>query len=174
MTRVILSGATGQVGTALQPAIEAAPDLELVATSSPTLGVTLADALAAAECDVAIDFTVPEAAAEACALATAAGVSLVLGTTGLAIAAQAEVDAAARAAGVRILYAPNFAIGAVLMMRMAEQAHELMPRCPHHRTAHRHQARCAVRHALSQPPPAWAGTFPSPASGCQGSSPTKR
>ncbi len=37
------------------------------------------------------------------------------------------LDAAARAAGVRILYAPNFAVGAVLMMRMAEQAHELLP-----------------------------------------------
>ena len=127
MIRVLLSGATGQVGKALQPAIEAAPDLELVATSSPTLGVTLADALAAADCDVVIDFTVPEAAAEACALATAAGISLVLGTTGLSASAQANADAAARGAGVRILYAPNFAIGAVLMMRMAEQAHELLP-----------------------------------------------
>ena len=49
MTRVLLSGATGQVGSVLQPAIEAAPDLELVAIELPTLGVTLADALAAAD-----------------------------------------------------------------------------------------------------------------------------
>ncbi len=146
VTRVILSGATGQVGTALQPAIEAASDMELVGVSSPTLGITLADALAAADCDVVIDFTVPEAAAEACALATSAGVSLVLGTTGLAIAAQADIDAAARKAGVRILYAPNFAVGAVLMMRMAEQAHELDARRPHRRASRQQQTRRAVRH----------------------------
>ena len=50
-----------------------------------------------------------------------------LGTTGLSPAAKAGIDADARAAGVRILYAPNFAIGAVLMMQMAEQAHALLP-----------------------------------------------
>jgi 4-hydroxy-tetrahydrodipicolinate reductase len=127
LTRVILSGATGHVGSVLAPAIESAADLELVASSSPSLGITLAEALAMTEADVAIDFTVPAAAAAACAAATAAGVSLVLGTTGLAPDVRAGVDAAARAAGVRILYAPNFAIGAVLMMRMAEQAHALLP-----------------------------------------------
>ena len=127
MSRILLSGATGQVGRALVPAIEAAADLELVASASPSLGVSLREALAASRPDVIIDFTAPESAREACDAAIDTGTSLVLGTTGLPVEARAQVHEAARAAGVRILYAPNFAIGAVLMMRMAEQAHELLP-----------------------------------------------
>ncbi len=127
MIRVTLSGASGKVGGALRPAIESAPDLELVGSSSPSLGVSLRESLAVAHPDVIVDFTVPAAAADACAAATEAGVSLVLGTTGLPEPARAAIDAAARAMGVRILYAPNFAIGAVLMMRMAEQAVQLLP-----------------------------------------------
>ena len=127
MIRIILSGATGQVGSHLIPAIDAAPDLELVGASSPSLEITLAEALAATECDVVVDFTVPEAAAEACFAAIAAGVPLVLGTTGLSGPDSHKVHADAREAGVRILYAPNFALGAVLMMRMAEHVHEFLP-----------------------------------------------
>ena len=122
MLRVVISGATGAVGRALVPAVEAEPDLELAAQASPTLGTSLADALATANADVAVDFTAPAAAAAAWEAAVAAHVPLVTGTTGLTPDERARLGAMATEAGVPILFAPNFAIGAVLMMRFAEQA----------------------------------------------------
>ena len=127
MIRVVLSGATGKVGRVLEPALEAADDIELVARAAPSLGVGLAEALGGAGADVALDFTAPGAAADACRAAVAAGVALVLGTSGMGGDERESVHAEAVAAGVPILYAPNFAIGAVLMMRFAEQARPLMP-----------------------------------------------
>ena len=122
MLRVVISGATGAVGRALVPAVEAEPDLELAAQAAPTLGRSLADALATANADVAVDFTAPAAAAAAWEAAVAAHVPLVTGTTGLTPDERARLGAKATEAGVPILFAPNFAIGAVLMMRFAEQA----------------------------------------------------
>jgi 4-hydroxy-tetrahydrodipicolinate reductase len=122
MLRVLISGATGAVGRALVPAIESEPDLELAGRAAPSLGLSLAGALARGGVDVAVDFTVPAAGREACEAAIAAQVPLVIGTTGLTDDAREEVGASARDAGVPILFAPNFAIGAVLMMRFAEQA----------------------------------------------------
>jgi 4-hydroxy-tetrahydrodipicolinate reductase len=128
MVRVVISGATGAVGRALVPAVEAAPDLELVARTAPSLGVTLADALASGA-DVAVDFSVPAAAAGACEAAIAAGIPLVLGTSGLPPDELRRLGERAAAAGVAIFHAPNFAIGAVLLMRFAEEARPLMDAC---------------------------------------------
>jgi 4-hydroxy-tetrahydrodipicolinate reductase len=128
MVRVAISGATGAVGRALIPAVEAAPDLELVARAAPSLGMTLAEALAAGV-DVAVDFSVPSAAAAACEGAIAASVPLVLGTSGLDPGELHRLGDRAAAAGVAILHAPNFAIGAVLLMRFAQQARPLMDAC---------------------------------------------
>ena len=122
MLRVVISGATGAVGRALVPAVAAEPDLELAAQAAPTLGTSLADALATANADVAVDFTAPAAAAAAWVAAVAARVPLVTGTTGLTPDDRERLGTKAREAGVPILFAPNFAIGAVLMMRFAEQA----------------------------------------------------
>ena len=122
MLRVVISGATGAVGRALVPAVQAEPDLELAARAAPSLGTSLADVLATAAADVAVDFTAPAAAAAAWEAATAAGVPLVTGTTGLTPDERERLGAKARQAGVPILFAPSFAIGAVLMMRFAEQA----------------------------------------------------
>jgi 4-hydroxy-tetrahydrodipicolinate reductase len=127
MIRVLVSGATGKVGRALVPAIEADPELELSGRAAPSLGVGLRDALAGAPADVAVDFSVPEAAPDACTAAIEAGVPLVLGTTGLSQAERDAAHRAAREAGVPVFFAPNFAIGAVLMMRFAEQACAHMP-----------------------------------------------
>jgi 4-hydroxy-tetrahydrodipicolinate reductase len=127
MIRVILSGATGKVGQALLPAIEAEPDLTLAAAAAPSLGLTLADAIAAGEGDVAVDFTAPAFAEQACRLCVAAGLPLVLGTTGLADDQIQQLGQDAAAAGVPLFHAANFAIGAVLMMRFAEQAHRHLP-----------------------------------------------
>jgi 4-hydroxy-tetrahydrodipicolinate reductase len=127
--RVILSGANGKVGRALVPAFEADPDIELAAAVSPSLASTLADALAGTSADVVVDFTSPEGARNACALCIAAGIPLVLGTTGLGRDELDRLGEEARRRGSPILYAPNFAIGAVLMMRFAEEARRHMERC---------------------------------------------
>ncbi len=127
MIRVILSGATGKVGGSLIPAIEADPELELTAQAAPSLGLTLAQALEAGG-DVVVDFTAPAFAREACELAIAAGAAMVLGTSGLAEAECEAVDAAARDRGTPVFHAPNFAIGAVLMMRFAAEASRHMQR----------------------------------------------
>ena len=76
-------------------------------------------------CEAAVDFTLPDvvvANVEACLTAR---VPVVIGTSGFELAA---VDAAARAAGVPCFYAPNFAQGAVLMLRFAEEAAKVFPR----------------------------------------------
>jgi 4-hydroxy-tetrahydrodipicolinate reductase len=125
MPRVVISGATGKVGRTLVRAIEAEPDLDLAARAAPSLGTSLADALAAGA-DVAVDFTAPAGAAAACEAAIAARVPLVLGSTGLARAELEAYGERAGAAGIAIFQAPNFAIGAVLLMRFAEQARPYM------------------------------------------------
>lgn len=76
-------------------------------------------------CDVAVDFTRPDAVLANAERCFAAGVPLVVGTTGFDAA---RLDASAREAGVPCFYAPNFALGAVLMMRFAEQAAAAFPR----------------------------------------------
>jgi 4-hydroxy-tetrahydrodipicolinate reductase len=127
MTRVILSGASGKVGRSLIAAIAADADVELAAAASPGLALTLADALATTEADVVVDFTAPAFAEEACRLCAATGKPLVLGTSGLAPGRLEELGADAAAAGVQLFHASNFAIGAVLMMRFAEEASRHLP-----------------------------------------------
>jgi 4-hydroxy-tetrahydrodipicolinate reductase len=129
MIRMILSGATGKVGRALLPVLEADPRVELTAAVAPSLALTLADALATKPADVVVDFSVPDFADQACELCIAAGTPLVLGTTGLSRERLEHHGQHAAAAGVQIFHATNFAIGAVLMMRFAEQAKEHMDRC---------------------------------------------
>ncbi|HYX85054.1 MAG TPA: dihydrodipicolinate reductase C-terminal domain-containing protein [Gaiellales bacterium] len=128
MIRVALSGATGKVGLLVAEAIGADPELELTARAAPSLGVSLTDALAGGA-DVAVDFTTPDGASHACDAAIAAGVPLVLGTSGLAPDMLAEYGGRAAERGIQLLHAANFALGAILMMRFAEEAGRLMERC---------------------------------------------
>src|SRR5207248_2166822 len=74
------------------------------------------------EADVAVDFTTAEAARGNARTALGHGVPIVIGTTGLSKADLAEIDASARAAGVAAVVAPNFAIGAILMIQFARMA----------------------------------------------------
>jgi len=100
--KIVLNGRGGKVGSVLGPALEAA-------------GHELVDALAGA--DAVVDFTGPAV--------VEAGVPCVVGTTGW------EPDALgvlARERGVALLVAPNFAVGAVLMMRFAAEAARHLPR----------------------------------------------
>jgi 4-hydroxy-tetrahydrodipicolinate reductase len=112
--RVALYGATGKVGTLLEPALRAAGHEAIDARDEGSAG-----------CDVAIDFTQPDAVQANVAACVAEGIAVVIGTTGFDHGA---VDAAAREAGMPCFYAPNFALGAVLMMRFAEEAAKVFPR----------------------------------------------
>jgi 4-hydroxy-tetrahydrodipicolinate reductase len=127
MIRVILSGATGKVGQALADAIEADAGMTLAAAAAPSLGISLPEALAGTEADVVVDFTAPAFAEQACRSCIDAGMPLVLGTTGIAPDRLEQLGADAAAAGVQLFHAANFAIGAVLMMRFAEEARRHLP-----------------------------------------------
>jgi 4-hydroxy-tetrahydrodipicolinate reductase len=112
--RVALYGASGKVGILLVPALEDAGHEVVDARISGSDG-----------CDVAIDFTRPDAVRTNVDACLAGRIPVVIGTTGFELA---EVDKAARDAGVPCFYAPNFALGAVLMMRFAEEAAKVFPR----------------------------------------------
>jgi 4-hydroxy-tetrahydrodipicolinate reductase len=122
MIRVVVSGAAGRMGQAACAAVEAADDLELAGSADPSLGVALADSLEGS--DVAVDFTTPDAALDNIRACMAAGVHAVVGTTGFDhdVAAAAAEQAHAEGRRANVFVAPNFAIGAVLMMRFAAEA----------------------------------------------------
>jgi 4-hydroxy-tetrahydrodipicolinate reductase len=109
--KVALFGMRGRVGSVLAPALRAA-------------GHDVTDA-APEGCDAAVDFTRPDAVLGNVQACLAAGVPVAVGTSGWETA---EVDDAARAAGLPVLYAPNFALGGVLMMRFAAEAARVFPR----------------------------------------------
>jgi 4-hydroxy-tetrahydrodipicolinate reductase len=115
--RVAVAGAAGRMGQAACGAVEGAQDMELVARADPALGATVTEALGHGP-EVLIDFTVPATALTNARQAVAAGVHVVIGTTGFD---PAELDSFA-GAGANVFVAPNFAIGAVLMMRFAADA----------------------------------------------------
>jgi 4-hydroxy-tetrahydrodipicolinate reductase len=116
--RVGVSGAAGRVGSAICAAVEAAEDLELAGRADPQLGVALADILG--ECDVVVDFTTPDCALDNVRACLAAGVHAVVGTTGW------DPEQLRGETGANVFVAPNFAIGAVLMMRFAAEASRYM------------------------------------------------
>jgi 4-hydroxy-tetrahydrodipicolinate reductase len=107
--KILLLGHRGKVGRVLAPALEEAGH-ELVQLE---------------EAEAAVDFTRPDAVVENVRRCLDARVPCVIGTTGFE---HGEVDALARQAGIACFHAPNFAIGAVLMMRFAEAAARHLPR----------------------------------------------
>jgi 4-hydroxy-tetrahydrodipicolinate reductase len=142
--RVCVAGATGWVGRGLVSAIAQAPDLELVAAvARKGAGKRLSDALdfpapdikisksvedaLAHPCDVLVDFTLPDAVRSHVLAAIGRGVHAVVGTSGLTDEEYAEIDAAAKARGVGVLAAGNFALTAVLLQRFAELAAKQIP-----------------------------------------------
>jgi 4-hydroxy-tetrahydrodipicolinate reductase len=116
MIRVAVSGAGGRMGSTTCAAVEAAEDLQLVARIDPSLGVELADGLREHRPDVLVDFSVPSSAVANIRTAVAAGVHVVVGTTGF------DLEEIRGLQGANVFIAPNFAIGAVLMMMFAAQA----------------------------------------------------
>ena len=124
--RVVASGAAGRMGQAVCEAVEGAEDMELVARADPSLGVELADALESA--DVVVDFTTPTTAVENVRTALGTGVHAVVGTTGFEVG---ELREAAESApgNANCFVAPNFAIGAVLLMEVSQTIAAHMPEC---------------------------------------------
>jgi 4-hydroxy-tetrahydrodipicolinate reductase len=106
--KLVLNGRGGKVGRVLAPALEAAGH-ELVELDA-------AEAM--------VDFTVPDAVEGNVHTALERGVPCVIGTSGFD---QGPIDAMAREHGIACFYGPNFAIGAVLMMRFAREAAEYLP-----------------------------------------------
>jgi 4-hydroxy-tetrahydrodipicolinate reductase len=115
--RVAVAGAAGKMGQAVCAAVSEADDLELAGQADPSLGTTVADVLEGA--DVLVDFTLPDQAIDNARTAARAGVHVVIGTTGFSID---ELRSAVAGAPGKVFVAPNFAIGAVLMMRFAAEA----------------------------------------------------
>jgi 4-hydroxy-tetrahydrodipicolinate reductase len=112
--RVAVAGAAGRMGQAVCAAVD---DLELAGRADPSLDTTIAEVLDGA--DVIVDFTIPDQAIPNAREASAAGVHVVIGTTGFDLD---ELRAAVADAPGKVFVAPNFAIGAVLMMKFAAEA----------------------------------------------------
>lgn len=142
--RVTLAGATGWAGAELARGIVASGDMELVSgVSRASAGCVLGDVLGdpaitvplyatatealAAGADVFVEFTHPSTAKSNVLAALAAGSHVVVGTSGLTDDDYAEIDAAARAAGLGVLAAGNFALTAVLLLKFAEMAARVLP-----------------------------------------------
>ena len=121
---VAVIGAKGRMGSTVCRTVEAAPDLRLVGAYD--VGDDLGDLGGA---DVVVEFSVPDASLANVSACVARGAHVVVGTTGWDDAKLAELRAAVAAApparsgtGVGVLIAPNFALGAILMMSFAQQA----------------------------------------------------
>jgi 4-hydroxy-tetrahydrodipicolinate reductase len=115
--RVALFGAEGKVGAALKPVLERA--------GHDVKGIEIGDAPDVRGLDACVDFTTPEAAPENVRAALEQDVSCVVGTTGWD---PRPLHSLAEARGLRLFVAPNFSIGAVLMMRFAAEAAAFFPR----------------------------------------------
>ena len=143
--RVAVSGAAGRMGREVVKAVAAADGLLLVAAIDhhgvgtdigPLAGIGATDVrigdnleaeLAQHKPDVLVDFTLPDSVLANLRTALTLGVSPVVGTTGLSQGDLAELDALARAQGIGAFVAPNFALGAVLLMQFAAQAAKYLP-----------------------------------------------
>jgi 4-hydroxy-tetrahydrodipicolinate reductase len=121
MINVAVSGAAGRMGQAVVAAVEGADDMALVGQADPQLEASLQDVLG--DADVVVDFTTPDVCLSNARQCLEAGVHCVMGTTG------ADFSQLEGVGEGNLFVAPNFAIGAVLMMEAAKLAAKHMPEC---------------------------------------------
>ena len=117
------------MGETVCAAVEGAGDMDLAGRADPRLDVALEQAIEESRPDVVVDFSVPESAAANASLCLARGVHVVMGTTGITPEQLERLRGAAGESDANCLIAPNFAIGAVLMMEAAKLAAPHMPDC---------------------------------------------
>ena len=120
--RVVVVGAAGKMGQEVVRAVTSASDMELVGeVDVKGKDKDLAAVLRKSKPDVGVDFTHPDSAAKNIRAMLLAGVSPVVGTTGISDADIKEIQAICRKEKIGAIIAPNFAIGAVLMMRISRE-----------------------------------------------------
>jgi len=130
MIDVLVTGAAGKMGSLSAVTIAAQDDLRLAALVDPQKGDggevpwfrDVASALARTTPAAALEFSVPGAVYGNAAALLEAGVPTVVGATGLDDAQVADLSARAQASGAGLVIVPNFAVGAVLLMRFAAEA----------------------------------------------------
>lgn len=143
MIKVAVFGAAGRMGAEVCRAVSAAEGMDLVcAVDPPHQGKSIfemtsvasdlvicgsSEDVLAAGADVAVDFTVATSAFENILWCVGNGVHIVVGTTGFAEAEMKEIEQLAEKGSANVLVAPNFAIGAVLMMQFARRAARWLP-----------------------------------------------
>lgn len=143
--KVAVTGAGGRMGREVVRMVLEDEELSLVAAIDPSAGpvdaglfvgkpntgitvsATLEDALSNVKADVLVDFTVPQAAYGNTRTAIEFGVRPVIGTTGFTPEQIEELDELCKTKEIGGLIAPNFSIGAILMMKFAAQASKYMP-----------------------------------------------
>jgi 4-hydroxy-tetrahydrodipicolinate reductase len=135
MIRVGVAGAAGRMGSTVCGAVEAAEGLELAGRADPALDTELAGILD--DCDVVVEFSTPDTSLKNSIACLEAGVHVVVGATGFDLDALRQAAETANS-GAKCFVAPNFAIGAVLLMTLSRQVAEHMPECEiielhHHR-----------------------------------------
>ncbi len=138
MVRVLVNGALGRMGSEVCKKVYSEQDLELVAAVDIKEGVVhlgdgikvttdIVEAVRSAKPDVVVDFTRPDVVMSTLRKILPLGVHAVVGTTGFSDADLKEVDELARANNTSLLIAPNFALGAVVMMKLACEAAKYFP-----------------------------------------------
>jgi 4-hydroxy-tetrahydrodipicolinate reductase len=125
--RVAVAGAAGRMGATVCEAVEEAEGLELTGRADPSLGTELGDVLD--DADVVVDFTIPDQALPNAHKCLHSGTSVVIGTTGFDMGKLEKCanDHFDGGNGGRAFVAPNFAIGAVLLMQAAQMIAPHMP-----------------------------------------------
>jgi 4-hydroxy-tetrahydrodipicolinate reductase len=121
MINVAVSGAAGRMGETVCQAVQGADDMSLVGRADPRLETKLADVLG--DADVIVDFSTPDTTLSNARACLEAGVHCVVGTTG------ADFSELEGVGDANLFVAPNFAIGAVLMMELSKQVAPHMPEC---------------------------------------------
>ncbi len=124
MIRVGVSGAAGRMGRTVCEAVDGAEGMELSGRADPALGVELAEVLD--HVDAVVEFSTPETVLANATACLDAGVHVVVGATGFDLEA---LRGAAEASEANCFVAPNFAIGAVLLMEVSQTIAKHMPEC---------------------------------------------
>lgn len=139
MIKVLVNGALGRMGSEVVKKVTAENDLTIAAVVDIKPGTITVDentyqvttdlvaAIKETQPDVVVDFTRPDVVMDNLRKVLALGVRAVVGTTGFSEADLQEVDALAKANNTALLIAPNFALGAVVMMKLACEAAKYFP-----------------------------------------------